>query len=295
MSPKERKVIVVESVLCPTEVRETLAKVLFRHFEVVSILFVPTHLVALSTLAIDTAVVIDIGYKEATVVPVYSGVQVLHAWQAQPLAAEAVHAEVKRQLIDGGISEDLLTDRVIEDIKVRTCFVTTYDRAQQYKNGQPPAPPPDVDYPIDGKQIIQIPGVLRETAYEVLFPEDNDRLGLPFIILNAILSCSLDMRKVLMENLVLIGGSTMVQGLTSRLKKELLELLASDLYKEKLFLDGIKFHTPPTKANFTAWLGGSIYGGTDLLQTRALTKETYLKLNRVPDWTNLEDNRPCGN
>lgn len=42
-------------------------------------------------------------------------------------------------------------------------------------------------------------------------------------------------------------------------------------------------------------LGGSIYGGTDLLKTKGLTKEAYAKLNRVPDWTNLEDNRPWGN
>lgn len=34
VSPKERKVVIVESALCPTEIRETLAKVLFRHFEV---------------------------------------------------------------------------------------------------------------------------------------------------------------------------------------------------------------------------------------------------------------------
>lgn len=34
VSPKERKVVIVESVFCPTEIRDTLAKVLFRHFEV---------------------------------------------------------------------------------------------------------------------------------------------------------------------------------------------------------------------------------------------------------------------
>lgn len=46
---------------------------------------------------------------------------------------------------------------------------------------------------------------------------------------------------------------------------------------------------------FVARLGGSIYGGTELLKTKALTKEAYMKLNRVPDWTHLEDNRPWGN
>lgn len=82
-----------------------------------SVLYVPSHLVALATLAIDTAVVIDIGFKEATIIPVYSGVQVLNAWQAQPIAAEAVHNEIRRQLTDAGVKLDLLTDEVIEDIK----------------------------------------------------------------------------------------------------------------------------------------------------------------------------------
>lgn len=80
-------------------------------------LYVPSHLVALSTLAIDSAVVIDIGYTEATIIPVYSSVLVLKAWQAQPIAGEAVHNEIRRQLRDIGIESDLLTNEVIEDIK----------------------------------------------------------------------------------------------------------------------------------------------------------------------------------
>lgn len=34
VNPKERKVVVVESLLTPTMFRETLAKVLFTHYEV---------------------------------------------------------------------------------------------------------------------------------------------------------------------------------------------------------------------------------------------------------------------
>lgn len=253
VNPKERKVVIVESVLCPTEVREVFAKVLFRHFEISSILFVSSHLVTLSTLAIDTAVVVDIGHKEAIVIPVYSGVQVLHAWQAQPLAAETVHAEIKRQLLENGVSSDLLTNDVIEEIKVRTCFVTTYERSQKYKNNEEVTPPPSVNYPIRGKETITISGKLRETAYEVLFPEDNDRLGLPYIILDAILACSIDMRKALLENLVIIGGGAMAQGLTARLKDEMLALLKTDVYKERLHTTVVKFHKVPAKENYAAW------------------------------------------
>lgn len=294
VSPKERKVVIVESVLCPTEIRETLAKVLFRHFEVLSVLFIPTHLVVLSTLAVETALVIDIGNKEATIIPVYCGVQVLHAWQAQAIAAEAVHGDIKRQLIECGVDPTLLTPEIVEDIKVRTCFVTTYERAQKYRNDDPPTPCPDVQYSINGKKDIKISGKLRETAFEVMFPEDNDHLGLPYIILDTIMKCPLDIRRELAENLFLIGGSTMVMGLMARLKVELLELLKSNMYKNKLFFDSVKFHTAPAKANFTAWLGGSIYGGTDLVQSRSLTREAYSKSGRVPDWSTVEENRFIG-
>lgn len=253
VNPKERKVILVESVLCPTEVREVFAKVLFRHFEIASILFVPSHLVILSALACETALVIDIGFKEATVIPVYSGVQVIHAWQAQPLAAEAVHTEIKCQLLENGVAAELLTDEVIEEIKVRTCFVTTYERALEYRNGAEPQSPPSVEYPIQGEQIITIPGKLRETAFEVLFPYDNDRLGLPFIILDSVAACSIDMRKPLLENIVIVGGTAMTQGLVARVKGELLALLESDVYKHKLRMDCVKFHRLPAKENFAAW------------------------------------------
>lgn len=142
-----------------------------------------------------------------------------------------------------------------------------------------------------GQVEIVIPGTLRETAYEALFPQDNDRLGLPFIILDAILNCPVDMRRTLAENIVLVGGTAMTLGLATRLQGELEALAKSDLYKERLFIGEFKFHAPPSKANSTCWMGGSIYGGTEMILTKSLTKEAYARLNRVPDWSHFEDNR----
>lgn len=133
MSPKDRKISILESVLTPTVIRECIGKVLFFHFEVSSVLFLPSHLVATSTLAVQTCLVVDIGYKETSIIPVYSGVQVLNCWEAQPLAAESVHDEIKANLILNGVKEEILNERIIEDIKVRTCFVTKFDRAMKIK------------------------------------------------------------------------------------------------------------------------------------------------------------------
>jgi actin-related protein 10 len=72
----------------------------------------------------------------------------------------------------------------------RTCFITTFERAKRYRKKDNATPVPDVEYPIRGKEVITITGTMREYAFEVLFPEDNDRLGLPYIVLDAILRVS---------------------------------------------------------------------------------------------------------
>ena len=242
---------------------------------------------ALSTLAVDTAVVVDLGYKEASVIPVYSGVQVLSSWEAQPLGAEAVHEEIKASLILNGVKEEILTERVIEDIKVRTCFVTKHSRASAFKNNEQLQPCPDVEYPIEGCDVIKIPGLLREVAFEVLFPEDNDHLGLAYIILDAILKCPLDTRKELAANILLIGGTASAPGITARLRAELLKLVTSEYYKDRLFIQDVKFHTAPSKPNFTAWLGGSIYSSTEFINN-SITRENYLKCSKISDWVTYE-------
>ena len=54
VNPKDRRVVVVENLLGCSAMKEVLAKVLFRHYEVSSVLFVPSHLVALFTLGVNT-------------------------------------------------------------------------------------------------------------------------------------------------------------------------------------------------------------------------------------------------
>lgn len=91
LSPKDRPVVIVESLLCPTLFRETLAKVLFVHYEISTLLIVPSHLVSIATLATETALVVDVGYCEAVVIPVCHGLPILHAWQALPLGSHTIH------------------------------------------------------------------------------------------------------------------------------------------------------------------------------------------------------------
>ncbi|XP_063912886.1 actin-related protein 10-like [Zophobas morio] len=289
-SPKDKPIVVVESLLCPTLFRETLAKVLFEHYEISMLLMLPSHLVGLSTLGAETALVLDVGYFEAVAIPVCHGLPVIHAWQALPLGSQIIHNNLRALLNSDNTGINNLPESVIEDIKVRCCFVTKQKRAAQLSVAKPEITfAPEVKYPIGGSEIITVSGKVREKVYEILYDEDNDHLCLSTMLLDAITKVDIHLRNKLAENILLIGGTVMVPGFKARLKEELHKQLKHDRYK-KLKISSFKFHTPPCKENYTAWLGGAIYGATELLSMKALTREKYFKENRLPDWPNMRDN-----
>ena len=135
VNPKDRRVVLVDALLGPTAFKEVLSRVLFKHYEVLSVLYSPSHLMPLHTLGVQTAIVMDVGHAEATLVPVFEGVPVLKAWQAQPLAAKAVHQRIRELLEEkatvrlGGGGEGAarklaevepaieISESVVEDIK----------------------------------------------------------------------------------------------------------------------------------------------------------------------------------
>ena len=63
VNPKDRRVVIVENLLGSSVLKEVLAAVLFRHYEVSSVLFVPSHLVALFTLGVNTGELFSLVFR----------------------------------------------------------------------------------------------------------------------------------------------------------------------------------------------------------------------------------------
>lgn len=88
-----------------------------------------------------------------------------------------------------------LPAQVLEDIVVRTCFVTTLARARQLVEARtneagpsPPVPPPTISYPLSGNDNLTLDGSIREEAAEVLFEKDDDLVSLASMVLDSILA-----------------------------------------------------------------------------------------------------------
>ncbi|XP_030627210.1 actin-related protein 10 [Chanos chanos] len=309
VNPRDRRVVIIESILCPSHFRETLAKVFFKHFEVPSVLFAPCHLMSVMTLGINSALVMDCGYTETLVLPVYEGIPILSAWEALPLGGKAIHKELAGFLTDqctvdtdsgtgqnvsaviGSIPED-----VVEDIKVRTCFVSDLQRGLKIQEAkfnlegtaERPAPPPDVDYPLDGEKILHIKGPIRDSVIEMLFEQDNEEKSIATLVLDTLVKCPIDARKTLSENLVIIGGTAMLPGFLHRLLAEIRLLVEKPKYRDALATKSFRIHSPPAKPNCTAWLGGAIFGALqDILGSRSVSRDLYNQTGRIPDWCSL--------
>lgn len=105
--------------------------------------------------------------------------------------------------------------------------------------------------------MLKVSGKLRETAFEVLYNEDVDGRCLTTMILDALLKVNVDLRLKLAGNILLTGGTIMTPGFKARLKAELNKQLELPKYKHLKTENFVfKFHNPPCKDNYTAWLGG---------------------------------------
>uniref|UniRef100_A0A8C6RQY3 ARP10 actin-related protein 10 n=1 Tax=Nannospalax galili TaxID=1026970 RepID=A0A8C6RQY3_NANGA len=258
VNPRDRRVVVIESVLCPSHFRETLTRVLFKYFEVPSVLLAPSHLMALLTLGINSAMVLDCGYRESLVLPIYEGIPVLNCWGALPLGGKALHNATKADTCNTILNLlRSVPESILEDIKVlplRTCFVSDLKRGLKIQAAK---------FNIDG---------------------NNEVNG------EKILHCPIDTRKQLAENLVIIGGTSMLPGFLHRLLAEIRYLVEKPKYKKTLGTKTFRIHTPPAKANCVAWLGGAIFGALqDILGSRSVSKEYYNQTGRIPDWCSLNN------
>lgn len=309
VNPRDRKVIIVESVFCPTKFRLTLAKVLFTHFDVPALVLLPAHLMALNTLIASTALVVDMGFTETSVTPVIEGVTVLDAVHFQDLGAKAIHNRIRQELLSSKapisrsgqdflfdkIAIDNLSETTIEDIKVRTCFVAPYVRGQELSGAKAQSQsmssgsPPDVQYPLLGHAVLTIPGLVRESAYQVLFELVGNESTIATMILDAISWCPTDSRRTLASNIVLTGGTAIAPGLKKRLSDELHQLVeTSPLYKEKIKFKDFKFFHLPCPPNYASWLGAAIYGSTDAVLNKAITGKEFEQSRGIllTDWSN---------
>ncbi len=310
---RERKLVIVESILTNSFFRKILADVLFKNFQVVSILFLPSHLASLYTVGINTGLVIDCGYVDCQVLPISESVPMAGLCQFVNLGAERLHKEIENLIKEhafltyknekikfSDLSPPLeLSEETLEDIKLRCCFVTSHARSLQIQNELKSVNnladlkfefAPDCDYNLSDDKTLHLPGYVRECAFEILFVDPLDTSQtIQHSILDTLTCCPIDLKKKFAENILLMGGTCMLAGFKNRLVNELNHLIddSSQEYSKKLAIRNFSFHVPPSQDNYTGWLGGAIFGALDTLDNYSIQNSKYKDNEKIPDWFNI--------
>eukprot|EP00052_Salpingoeca_macrocollata_P031694 m.323299 g.323299 ORF g.323299 m.323299 type:complete len:553 (+) comp28809_c0_seq1:34-1692(+) len=246
---QERRVVVCESIMCPTSFRHALADVLFSRLQVLSVCFVPSHLVALLPFAVESALVVDCGFHESAALAVCDGVPVLKTYTCAPFGAKAVQSELEFRLVEGGrgwvgsalkpvraflgLADRPLTNEinvidecVLEDIQVRTLLAgrPPVHNGKTVTADSIPYPlkhtPPGDDQP--QTMMLELDHKVRCNTYDVLFDGRYfEEQSMATLILDAIKKCDRDVRRDMAENIVLMGGTCLAPGFRHRLLSEL--------------------------------------------------------------------------
>lgn len=315
VNSRERKVVIVESVLTPSFFRKTLGDVLFKNFQAVSVLFIPSHLAALYTLGVNVGLVLDCGYADCQIMPIAESVPMTGQCNFMNLGGRRLHNELEKMLakhsfvtkngkrvrfLEATPALDL-SEATLEDIKLRCCFVSTLERSREFWTEIQSLDKlaestdfsfkfaPDCDYNLHDNIVLHVPGYIREMGLDILFVDNIDsNQTIPHLLVNTLAQCPIDLKKPLSESVVLMGGTCMLEGFKSRLVSEVNFLLANEDSAANLTVKEFRYHVPPCLENYTAWLGGAIFGHLDVLDTYSIQLSKYKELERLPDWFTIQ-------
>lgn len=147
------------------------------------------------------------------------------------------------------------TERVFNEFKESTSQILEQPYSEAVANSRPYRP---FEFP-DGYNLAF--GLERYQAGESLFqpltfpiPDfsvESGSQGIAQLINSAVSACDVDVRANLVNNIVVIGGTTLIQGFTDRLNAELTQMFPGMK---------IRIQAPGNSAErkYSSWIGGSI-------------------------------------
>lgn len=216
----------------------------------------------------STGLVVDSGDGVSHTVPVFEGFSIPHAIEKMEIAGRVVTQYAQKCLLEQGHNFTSTAElEIVKDIKEKLCFVAqNYDEefaASQNSSSQ------DQTFELPDRSNITVKGSVRMQVPELLFkPELNGKtcMSLHALAWSSIAKSDVDVRKELLKNIILSGGTTMYEGMADRLKSEISALAPS----------GSEIRIIATNdRKFAVWKGASTLASLSTFGASWITKDEY--------------------
>lgn len=250
---------------------EPLVQLLAENFRVPSLhITTPAQLTLLKT-GRRTGIVLDCGFEETYIVPIYEGHIIQHAISTLPFGGKDITALLEKLLYAESFLTVINNYHVIRefngttasnDIKESICYVAT-DFFKELCSCS------TVPYEMPNGIKVQI-GNERFKCTELLFQPSLIGMsicGIHDAVYNSIMKCQdSELINELFNNIILSGGSTQFPGFKERLHQELSYLSNSrkiDIIDEKC------------NKEYAAWIGGSMLGSRSNFEMMCMKYDEY--------------------
>ncbi|GLI68966.1 hypothetical protein VaNZ11_013494 [Volvox africanus] len=264
----ERPVMLTEAPRNPKSNREKTTEIMMETFQVPALYVAIQAVLSLYASGRTTGIVLDIGDGVSHAVPVYEGFSMPHAVRRLDVAGRDITQHLSRMLVESGIKLINSAEmEIVRDIKERLAYV-----AQDFESELCMARSSSVmdkNFQLPDGSIISV-GEERFRCAEVLFdPTPLGREqggGVHNMLMDSINACDIDVRKELLNNLVLSGGTTMVEGIAARLSKEVTSMAPPG--------SAVRVVAPPER-KYLVWIGGSVLASLASFSSQWVTRDEY--------------------
>lgn len=217
--------------------------------------------------------VVDMGHTMSSAIPFFEGEYLRHAKTQMEVGGRNVSAHLARLLrtsgtcgvsLDGSIS-DL---HVVDSLKHKHVFVA--ENYEQEKKRAHESSVHCLSYELPDGTVVEL-NEERFKCAEVLFEPSKMGIeidGIHETVILAVRRSDLDVRRHLYENIILVGGCSLMKGLEQRLQQELVQLAPANIKVQVV---------TPAKSEMLTWIGMSLYASFFGLTThdRWISRDMY--------------------
>ncbi|CAG7731069.1 unnamed protein product [Allacma fusca] len=267
VDPAEQPILLTEAAMNPKANREKMAEIMFEKFNVPA-LYVDTQAVlCLYASGRTTGLVLDCGDGVSHSVPVCDGFAFPHGISRMNVAGRDLTDFMIRLLAERNYYFTTTAEReIVRDIKEKLCYVAL-DFDEELNNTSKSSAI-EKSYEMPDGQVLKI-GDERFRCPEVLFDTSHlgmESRGIHEMVFESVSKCDMDVRRVLCENVILSGGSTMFSGISDRIQTELTKLVEPSV--------SVKVVASPER-KYSVWIGGSCLASLSSFQDMWITKSDF--------------------
>jgi len=267
VEPCEQPVHLTEAPKNPVSNREQMMQIFFESFQVPAFHVTIQAVLALYASGRTTGLVLDAGDGVTHLVPVYEGFALKHAVKRVNLAGRDMSKHFMDILQEANVKfSSSAEEDIARDIKEKNCYVALDYEAEMKEFSDKPDKLGEYTLPDGavikfGNQQIRCPEVMFQPSLL-----GKDFKGIHETSYQCVQQCDIDVRRELLENIILSGGSTMFPGMVDRLKKEIEKLVPASV--------SVKI-VAPNERKYSVWIGGSVLSTLATFQSMWVTRAEY--------------------